>query len=79
MKTVNAQANHRYMQIKGTRRIVLRPCLTKQLVRRVDIGVTAVQEWLEGEDKLASKVVGYGVVVLAGIFMLGQVMRCLNG
>jgi len=64
------------IQVKGMRRIVRRPCLIKQLARRADMAVTAVQEWLEGEDKLPSKAVGYGIVILIGIFMLGQIARC---
>ena len=62
-------------RIQGTRRIVRRPCLTKQLARRVDVVITRVQEWLEGEDKPTAEAVGYGIVILAGIFMLCQVVR----
>ena len=53
-----------------------RTSLTKRLVVKLERIVTRTQEWLEGEDKLPSKAVGYGVVILTGIFMLGQIVRC---
>jgi len=49
--------------------------LIKQLVSKVDRLVTVTQEWLESEDKLPSKVVGHGVIVMALLFMVGQVVR----
>jgi len=64
-------------KLQGTRRIVRRPCLIRQLARRVDMAFTAIQEWFEGEDKLVSKAVGYGVVILAGVYMVGQIVRWL--
>ena len=51
---------------------------TRQLITKVEKVVTMVQEWLEGEDKLPSKAVGYGFVILVGIFMLCQVVRVWN-
>ena len=63
------------IKTQGTRRMVRRPCLAKQLVRRIDTAVTRAQEWLEGEDKLTSKVVGYGVVAVTFLYMVGQVVR----
>jgi len=64
-------------RIQGTRRIVRRPCLTKQLTRRVDMAITCVQEWLEGEDKLPSKASGYGFIALTFLYMVGQVVRAI--
>ena len=49
---------------------------TRQLVVKVERMVTVVQEWLEGEDKLPSKAVGYGIVALTFLYMFGQIVRC---
>jgi len=50
--------------------------LTRKLVVEVERMVTVVQEWLEGEDKLPSKAVGYGIVALTFLYMFGQIVRC---
>ena len=34
-----------------------------------------MQEWLEGKDKPGALVVGYGVIVVAVVVMVGQLMR----
>jgi len=49
---------------------------TRQLVVKVERMVTVVQEWLEGEEKLPSKVAGYVVVAVAFLYLIGQVVRC---
>jgi len=66
------------IQVRGTRRIVRRPCLIKQLARRVDAGITSVQEWLEGDDK-AARAAGYGILALIFAYFIGQIVRWLLG
>lgn len=52
-----------------------RPPVTRRVARAVDTGITRVQEWLEGEDKPGALVVGCGVIVVAAVVMVGQLMR----
>lgn len=61
----------------GTRRVTRRASLAKQLTRSFDQIITGIQEWLESEDKLSDKAMGYGLLVLTGIFLVGQIVRCL--
>ena len=49
----------------GGRRSARRPSVARRLARAVDVGITRVQEWLEGEDKPTALVVGYGIIVMA--------------
>ena len=41
----------------------------------MDVGVTRVQEWLEGEDKPGALVVGYGIIVMVIIYLVVQIVR----
>ena len=67
MRPVNAQL--------GVRRSARRPSVARRAARAVDGGITRVQEWLEGKDKPGALVVGYGVIVVAVVVMVGQLMR----
>jgi len=60
------------------RRSYQKASLTKQLVSRVNRFITLTQEWLEGEDKPSSKAVGYGVVAVAFLYLIGQVVRAFE-
>ena len=59
----------------GVRRSARRPSVARRLTWAVDGGITRVQEWLEGKDKPGALVVGYGVIVVAVVVMVGQLMR----
>lgn len=58
------------------RRSYRKASLIKQFVSSVERVVTWVQEWLEGENKLPSKVFGYVVIAVTFLYMVGQVVRC---
>lgn len=62
----------------GVRRSTRRPLVTRRLARAVDVAITRTQEWLEGEDKPGAMVVGYGVIVVAAVVMVGQLVRMLT-
>ena len=59
----------------GVRRSARRPSVARRAARAVDVSITRVQEWLEAEDKPGALVVGYGVIVVAVVVMVGQLMR----
>lgn len=76
---MNVKSNVRVDSILGVRRYARRLSLTKLFARRVDAGITRVQEWLEGEDEFPTKTIGYGILILTGIFLVGQLMRWVYG
>ena len=45
------------------------------MARAVDVAVTRVQEWLEEPDRPGALVVGYGVIAVAAVVMVGQLVR----
>ena len=45
------------------------------MARSVDAAVTRVQEWLEGPDRPGTMAVGYGVVLVAFIYLVVQIAR----
>ena len=59
----------------GVRRSARRPSVARRAARAVDVCITRVQEWVEAEDKPGALVVGYGVIVVAVVVMVGQLMR----
>jgi len=59
------------------RRSYRKASLIKQLVKYLERVVTRTQEWLEGKDRSGDLVIGYGVIVVAFLFVVGQVVRCL--
>ena len=59
----------------GVRRSTRRPLVTRRAARAVDVSITRVQEWLEAEDKPGALVVGYGVIAVAVVVMVGQLIR----
>lgn len=61
--------------VLGVRRATRRPSLARRLSRALDTGITRTQEWLEGEDRPSALVVGYGVIVVAAIYLVIQFVR----
>ena len=59
----------------GVRRSARRPSVARRAARSVDGAVTRVQEWLEEPDRPGALVVGYGVIVVAVVMMVGQLVR----
>ena len=51
--------------------------LVKQLVVKLERIITVAQEWLENKDRPIDLILGYGFVVMAFLFMVGQIVRCL--
>ena len=59
----------------GVRRAYRRPSVARRMARSVDAAVTRVQEWLEGPDKPVALVIGYGVLLVAFIYLVVQIAR----
>lgn len=59
----------------GVRRLYRRPSLARRLTRAVDAGITRVQEWLEAGDRPGALAIGYGVIVVAVIYLVVQIVR----
>ena len=49
--------------------------MARRAARAVDVSITRVQEWLEAEDKPGALVVGYGVIAVACIVLIAQIVR----
>ena len=59
----------------GVRRSARRPSVARRLTWAMDGGITRVQEWLEGKDKPGVLAVGYGVIIVAVIYLVIQIVR----
>ena len=49
--------------------------MARRLTWAMDGGITRVQEWLEGKDKPGVLAVGYGVIIVAVIYLVIQIVR----
>ncbi len=65
----------RYQQVMGVRRGIRRPSLARRAARAVDVAITRVQEWMEGEDKPGALVTGYGVCGIVVLYLIIQILR----
>ena len=77
MQTVK-QFAHRQRSVHKRKNVYLqviphRSVVTKR--RLVWRPVNRVQEWLESGDKLPAKAVAYGLLAIATVYLVGQVVR----
>ena len=52
-----------------------RPSVARRVTRAMDAVITQVQEWLESPDKPVALVIGYGVIIVAAIYLVVQIAR----
>ena len=64
---------HKRKNVHNLQLIPHRPVATKR--RLVWRPVNRVQEWLESGDKLPAKAVAYGLLAIATVYLVGQVVR----
>ncbi|WP_066639218.1 aspartyl-phosphate phosphatase Spo0E family protein [Desulfolucanica intricata] len=62
--------------VRAVRRKSCRLSLVEKLSGKSEQFIDRMQEWLESKDSLPAVVVGYGIIILTGIYLVSQILKC---